>query len=135
MKQSIEKLDIWSLLNKVNQCQEIEWDENIEKLYDSFLINKAFSQHPDTILYSNDMNIHFDIPKKIQYLYYINSIRPKKRYSKWAKKDKASERQQKIDLIKEYFKYNDRKALNVLSILSEDDFIMIQKKLETGGIK
>lgn len=135
MKLKQEKpIDIWSVVNSINSAKLLEW-EQIEAVYDPFIINKALSQFPDTVIHANDMNLCYDIPKRNQYFYLINIVRPKKRYTKWAKKSINIEKDEKIELIKTYFRYNEKKAKEVYAILMDRDFIMIKEKLETGGIE
>jgi hypothetical protein len=61
----------------------------------------------------------------------INSIRPKKRFSKWAKRQDSDD----FEAVKEYFKYNNTKTEQALTLLSPDDIKTIKKKLNTGGTK
>jgi len=115
--------------NKTNMMKGTDNDELAEKMYQPYLTNKAFSQYVDTILYANEMNIRHNIDNKLQYDYFLNSIRAQKRFSKWAKKNESDD----IDVIKEYFKYSYSKAYQALSILSTEDLNIIRKKLEKGG--
>ena len=115
--------------NKTNMMKGTDNDELAEKMYQPYLTNKAFSQYVDTILYANEMNIRHTIDNKLQYDYFLNSIRAQKRFSKWAKKNESDD----IDVIKEYFKYSYSKAYQALSILSTEDLNIIRKKLEKGG--
>lgn len=115
--------------NKTNMMKGTDNDELAEKTYQPYLTNKAFSQYVDTILYANEMNIRHNIDNKLQYDYFLNSIRAQKRFSKWAKKNESDD----IDVIKEYFKYSYSKAYQALSILSTEDLNIIRKKLEKGG--
>ena len=55
----------------------------------------------------------------------LNSISKKKRFSKWHKKDAETE---SIRLVKEYFGYSDEKAVEALSVLSEDQLVMIKER-------
>lgn len=114
---------------KNNMMKDTDNDELAESLYQPYLTNKAFSQYVDTILYANEMNIRHDIDNKLQYDYFLNSIRAQKRFTKWAKKDESDD----VDIIKEYFKYSYAKAYQALSILSTEDVKLIRKKLEKGG--
>jgi hypothetical protein len=95
-----------------------------------FLINRSLSMSPDTVMYSNDMNYHYDLDSIIQYDYFINSLRKKKRYNKWAKAGKTSSN---IDIIKRYYNYNEQRALEVLSLLSDEHFDFIKSKMDKGG--
>jgi hypothetical protein len=101
-----------------------------EYLKNRFLINRSLSMSPDTVMYANDMNEHYDLDGMLQYDYFINSIRKKKRYNKWAKANKTSS---KIDIIKEYYNYNEQRAVEVLPLLSDDHFDFIKAKMDKGG--
>ena len=68
---------------KKNMMRDSENDELSEKGYEPWLTNTALSYFPDTILYANEMNTYHQLEKRPQYEYLINTIRPKKRWSKW----------------------------------------------------
>lgn len=125
-----KKFDVFTFINDISKGKKGLFSEETEDKYDAYIVNKAFSLTPDTILYANDMNLHYNLPKLLQHDYLINSIRPRSRYEKWPKREKSSE----LDAIKEYYKYNDAKARSALSILSKGQIAIIQEKLEKGGI-
>lgn len=126
---------MWSFVKSISQTKKkIELTEETTKAYDAYNINKAFSLYPDTILYANEMNMNYHLPKNLQYDYLINSIRSKNRYAEWVKKEKKSQFNTDIDAIKEYYKYSDSKARTALSILSKQQIAIIKEKLEKGGI-
>jgi len=102
-----------------------------EKDYNSYLINKGLSYFIDTILFANEMNSHHHLDAKLQNDYLINNIRPKKRFAKWVKKLSEDD----LELVKLYYGYNDEKARQALSILSDDQLALIKKKQEKGGTK
>ena len=77
------------------------------------------------------MNLNHHIDKDMQYSFYLNSLRKKRRFSPWQKKDKVEH----LDLIKKYFKYNDDKARDALRILTNDQIELIKSKLNTGGMR
>lgn len=113
-------------LNLIRQGEMSEIDYTKSK----FLINKSLSMSYDTIMYANDMNIHYDVDSLLQYDFLINSIRKKKRYNKWAK---AQESSSEIDNIKKYYNYNEQRAVEVLPLLSTKQLSFIKSKLFTGG--
>ena len=45
------------------------------------------------------------------------------------------EQPESIDLVKEFYKYNDKRAQEALSLLSEDQLVVIEKKLAKGGVR
>lgn len=100
-----------------------------EKSYTAFIVNKALSQFPDTVLYANEMNCNHHLDNKLQYHYLLNSIRPKKRFAKWAKKQDSDT----LEIVKRFYDYNNHKAEQALSILSPQQLEIIRTKLSEGG--
>ena len=102
----------------------------IEEAYNPFIINKTLSYFPDTIMQSNTMNQFFDLDKKLQYEFLLNSIRKKKRFSKWIK----SNIEENVGTVKQYYKVGDEKAVEILSLLNDEQMSTIKKELSEGGI-
>lgn len=115
--------------NKQDLMTGTENDELAEAAYVPFLTNRSLSNFPDTILYANEMNMNHHLDNKLQFHYLINTIRPKKRFSKWAKRQDS----ESFAIVKEYFKYNNTKTEQALAILSPDQIKIIKKRLNTGG--
>lgn len=102
-----------------------------ENDYIPFVVNKALSFHYDCILYANEMNKLPNLDKLLQYQFLINSTRGYKRpFQKWHKKEKLED----VDAIKEYYKYSNEKAREVLSILSNVQIDEIKKQIRKGGL-
>ena len=106
-------------------------DEESEKGYAPFLINRSLSYHKDCIAYANEMNSRHHLDKKLQYDFFINTVRTRKRYSPWIKQEKLKD----LEVVKSYYGYSNEKAKQALRILSEDQINFIKSKLETGGRK
>lgn len=103
-----------------------------ENEYPAWIINKALSFHYDTVLYANLMNMNSHIDNKLQYDFLRSIIRKKKRpFQKWHKFKITDD----INLIKEYFNYSTSKAIEVRSLLSDDDMEKISRTLDKGGTK
>ena len=116
--------------NKKNLLIGTENDEVAEKDYPAFLVNKGMSYFPDTILYANEVNRLSHLDNLLQYSYLLNSIRPVKRFAKWAKKSDSVD----LDAIKEYYGYSNEKAYQALGLLSKDQLNSIKEQLEKGGV-
>ena len=99
-----------------------------EKDYPSFLVNKGLSLYADTILYANEINRRPWIDNKLAYDFYLNSIRPRKRYSNWFKKTKDED----LELLKVYYKCSESKALEYLKVLSETQLEKLRERLIKG---
>ena len=117
-------------LNSINLTkQDIMIDDDCEKAYNSFMVNRGLSYFPDTIIIANEMNRHHQADNKLQYQFLINMIRKRKRFSKWAKAQKESD----IDAVKEYYGYSNEKARQALTLLSPDQITIIKNKVSKGG--
>lgn len=104
-------------------------DPGWEKNYPPFIINKCMAQHIDTLMYANEMNINPNLDKQLQFEFYINTVRPKKRFAPWGKKERVDD----LEIVKKYYKYSNQKALDALRILTSDQLEFIRSKLNTGG--
>ena len=104
-------------------------DDWVEKKYQPYIINRCLSYFPDTIIQANQMNRYSDLDKKMQFDYLLNSLRKRKRFSKWAKDEQSED----FEIVKEYFGYNNRKTKEVMDLLSENDIKSIKEHLFTGG--
>ena len=118
-------------LNSINHTKKnlIDEDPSIEKEYSSYIINRCCSGHLDAIMFANEMNMYSFLPKKLQYDFLLNTLRPKKRFSPWLRKDTIKD----LDLVKRYYGYSNEKAQQALKILTKDQLNFIKSKFETGG--
>ena len=126
-----ERYPLKDYLNTINQTKQYLMDEDPgwEKNYPSFVINKCMSQHLDTIMIANEMNQYPGLDKKLQYDFFINIVRPRKRFSPWGKKQKVKD----LELVKEFYGYSTEKAMQAMRILSPDQLEIIRDKLNKGG--
>lgn len=115
--------------SKENLIAKSDNPELAEKVYEPFIVNRGLSFFADTILYANEMNRLALLDKEPQFAYLLNSIRPRKRYSKWLKQDKI----EKLDIVSEYFGYSKSKAKDIINILTDDQIKIIKEKLQKGG--
>lgn len=106
-------------------------DDITEREYNSFMINRGLSYFPDTVLAANEMNIHHQLDNKLQFDFLINIIRKRKRFSKWNKKNNNSD----VEVIKEYYGYNEENALQVLPLLTSEQLTVLHTKVVKGGRK
>ena len=111
--------------------QDIMTDDITEKAYNSFLINRSLSYFPDTVLAANEMNRNHHIDNRLQFDFFINIIRKRKRFSKWFKAEQISD----LETVKEYYGYSNEKARQVLTLLSTDQINELKTKVVKGGRK
>lgn len=103
-----------------------------DKDYKPFLVNRALSYHLDCITYANLMNMNHHLDERLQYQYFLNTIRPMKRkFQPWQKASAVKD----LELVKEYFSFSNEKAKEALRILTDEQITLIKEKLEKGGVK
>ena len=126
-------MELKDWLNSVNFNKEnlIKGNPDIVKQYPPFIVNKCLAGHIDCIMFANEMNKNHQLDKDMQYSFYLNSLRKKKRFSPWLRKDKIDD----LECVKNYYGYSTEKALQALRILSSEQIKFIKQRLETGGRK
>ena len=119
-------------LNSINFTKENLIEDPSEiKNYPPYIINRCLSGHLDCIMFANEMNKYSFLDKDMQYSFYLNTLRKKKRFSPWLRKEKVTD----LEIIKQYYGYSNEKASNALKILTPEQISYIKQRLETGGSK
>jgi hypothetical protein len=125
------ELKDWLNSINFNKTNLIEEDLSTIKDYAPYIINRCLSGNIDSILFANEMNKYSFLDKDMQYSFYLNTLRKKKRFSPWLRKDKVTD----LEIIKQYYGYSNEKASNALKILTPEQINFIKQRLETGGSK
>ena len=125
------KPELKDWLNSINlNKQDITVDDpQTIKKYAPFIINKCMSAHLDCVMFANEMNLNGHLAKDLQYQFYLNSIRKKKRFYPWLRKDKIKN----LDVVKSYYGYSNEKATQALKILTKEQLDYIKKRIDVGG--
>jgi len=128
----MSKKSPFDFLNSINYSkQNLIKEPQDEKEYVPFIVNRGLGYFQDTIMLANEMNVNCHIDNKMQYDFLKNTVRKRKRFSKWLKSDDDK----KIDLLIEYFGYSRSVAKSVFDLFSADDIKNIKKRLDKGGSK
>tara|TARA_B000000609_G_scaffold132069_1_gene106763 strand:- start:163 stop:540 length:378 start_codon:yes stop_codon:yes gene_type:complete len=118
--------------NAINYTKKnIMVDDITEKAYAPYMINRQLSYFPDTVLAANEMNKNHHIDNRLQFDFFINIIRRRKRFSKWFKPEQISD----LDVVKKYYGYSNEKARQVLALLSTEQINELKNKVAKGGRK
>ena len=121
-------------LNSINfdKTDLMKDDPLAEQKYPAFMVNRGLSYFPDTIMFANQMNGFAHLDSKLQYQFYLYGISKRRRFSKWAKKDPQSDI---LRAVMDYYKYSEERALEAISILSDEQITIIEEKMNKGGRK
>jgi hypothetical protein len=122
----------FDFLNAINDNkQDLMLDPDNEKKYVPFVVNRTLSYFSDTVHMANAMNQFHHLDNKLQFHFFLNIIRKRKRFSKWIKPTVESD----VEAVKEYYGYSNEKARQILPLLSSDQITIIRNKVSKGGRK
>ena len=104
-------------------------DEVEEKAYQPFLLNKSLSYHQDSIFLTNEMNVRHGVDNRLQYMFFLNTLRKRQRFSQWSKPYISK----KIDTVKQYYQISTREAKDYVNLLSDKQVRELKNRMKTGG--
>jgi hypothetical protein len=106
-------------------------DPQSEKDYVPFVVNKALSYELDCLMEANAMNSRHHLDKKLQFGYLRHIIRARKRpFHKWIKK----ETNENIACVKLLWECSERKALEILRVLTPEQLLEVKRVTDPGGV-
>jgi hypothetical protein len=119
-------------VNAINMSKKnIMVDDIAEKQYIPYMTNRSLSYFNDTVLIANEMNINHHLDNRLQFDFFINIVRKRKRFSKWFKPESQSD----VEVVKTYYGYSNEKARQVLPLLTKEQLEVLKKKVDKGGRK
>lgn len=101
-----------------------------DRSYAAFIINRGLSYFQDTILYANAMNERSHLPAKMQFDFLRHTIRPMKRFSKWAKRADDTEA---VSIIMTEYGYSSDKARDVINLFTDEAIREMKARQDQGG--
>ena len=125
------KYELKDWLNSVNINKDnlIEEDPEAISSYPPYIINRCLSGHLDTVLFANEMNKYSNIDKDMQYTFFLYTLRKRKRFSPWLKKEQIED----LDLVKKHYGYSNEKAKVAVTLLTKTQLETIRNKHDMGG--
>ena len=114
----------FDIAKHLNTKAHIDVEEALSE-YGPWMINVVLSNHQQTVLFSNEMNKHYDLSKEQQYMFYFHGIPKGSRFSKWNKKESEFSTTD-IEIVCELFDINKKMAEKYLSMMSDDQLNIIR---------
>ena len=127
------KHDLKDWLNSINYNKDNLIQDHPEtiKSYTPFIVNKCVSGHLETVLFANEMNVNHHIDKDMQYSFFLYTLRKRKRFSPWLKKEQVDD----LDLVKKHYGYSNEKAKIAVALLTKTQIEKIRNKHDMGGLR
>ena len=125
------KYELKDWLNSINFNKDNLIAEDPEAIgsYPPYIVNRCLSGHLDTVLFANEMNKYSNIDKDMQYSFFLYTLRKRKRFSPWLKKEQMDD----LDLVKKHYGYSNEKAKVAVSLLTKTQLELIRNKHDRGG--
>lgn len=114
---------------KKDLIRDSDQPEYAEKQYNAYMVNRGLSFFEDSILHANEMNMRPHLFNDAQFRYYLGSLRPRDRFSKWHK----AEKNEALDIIQHEYQCNRKLAKTYAKILSAEDIQQMKEKMVKGG--
>jgi len=126
-------MELKNWLNSINFTKSnlLDDDPTVIKSYPPYIINRCLSGSVDSILFSNEMNMNAHLDKDMQYSFFLYTLRKRKRYSPWLKKEQVDD----LDLVKKHYGYSNEKAKVALSLLTKPQIESLRQTHDMGGRK
>ena len=118
-------------LNSINFTKRnlLDEDDTAVSSYPAYIVNRCLSGSVDSILFANEMNMNAHLDKDMQYTFLLNTLRKRKRFSPWLKKEQIED----LDLVKKHYGYSNEKAKVALTLLTKSQIESLRQKHDMGG--
>lgn len=122
---------IWDYVNAITLTKDINLADNpvIDAVYEPFVVNRALSYFNECVLAANMMNERPWLPKRLQFLFLLGVLRPRKRFSKWYKYKISDEAR----VTAEYYGCSLRHAAPLTSLHTAEQLAHMRTRLFKGG--
>lgn len=119
--------------SKANPIRTSVMPDAEEKAYPRWPIQKIMAHHADAILWVNELNCRgmpsHGISNRQHFEFLLHSLDARKRFAPYIKPEKNAT----IELIKNINRFSDRKAREVVDLLSARDLELYQESMNEGG--
>lgn len=127
--------DLGALLQSINKTKQnimrgTEVEPQVITGYPAFLIRRLLSYHQDAAMIVNELNQLPHLDNQMQYEFLLHMLPKRNRFSKTHKAPNV----ERLQLVKQYYKYSDAKAFETLDLHTEEDFVQMQAHLSEGGV-
>jgi hypothetical protein len=128
---NVEEISLWDYIGMITTSKKIpEFDENFERVYSPFVVNRFFSNLGDysTVL-ANQINKTPGLGKREHFIFLHSVVRKGKTRGKWEKRKKD----EKLEILSEVYKCSVEKAKAFADLITEKQMESIQEVLYKGG--
>jgi hypothetical protein len=118
-------------INNISQSKSSIWDDDSDREYSAFMVNRGLSQYADTIMFAQIMNTYGSyVSNRAQYDFYRYGItNKKKRFAKWSK---AKKHEDLLEYASHFGLSTDLFEKN-LELMTDEQISEMKSMFEKGG--
>jgi hypothetical protein len=122
-----KRLSPFDFVRSINEKTEnlMRVQPETEKDYLPFMVNRSLSFSQDAVLPANAMNINWFLDKRMQYDFLYGSVRRRKRFDKWQKREIEDE--SLVKSVMELYSIGQRRAIEYISMMTPNQREEIRK--------
>jgi hypothetical protein len=105
------------ILNSINTGKEPVISRDNEREYVPYIVARCFSNFPDTLFHANELNSRGVTDKKMHYDYLFHSLRKRKRFSPWQKREESKA----VEAVAWFYVISSHRAREYITILEDGD--------------
>jgi len=121
-------MKLGDILNSINTGKEPLISRENEREYLPYIVARCFSNFPDTLFHANELNARGVTDKKMHYDYLFHSLRKRKRFSPWQKREESKA----VEAVAWFYGTSRHKAREYLHILTPEDSGKILEEYENA---
>jgi hypothetical protein len=122
-----KRLSPFDFVRSINEKTEnlMRVQPETEKDYLPFMVNRSLSFSQDAVLPANAMNTNWFLDKRMQYDFLYGSVRRRKRFDKWQKREIEDE--SLVKSVMELYSIGQRRAIEYISMMTPNQREEIRK--------
>ena len=117
-------MKLGDILNSINTGKEPVISRENEREYVPYIVARCFSNFPDTLFHANELNSRGVTDKKMHYDYLFHSLRKRKRFSPWQKREESKA----VEAVAWFYAISSHRAREYITILEDVDIEKISQE-------
>lgn len=122
--------NVFHIISSAVDRKFIPREEEYDKI-PPYLFLRYFANDPVGLVLVSELNVRSNIPKKWEYWFMRHMMPKSTRYIRYNKKDKFDD-EEFLNNLCDYYKCNDRQALEYLKMLPDDEVAKIREMYKSG---
>ena len=117
---------VFDFIKSINKKGELKVEPDNKGNYNKYIVNKNFSLYPDSIFFSNEMNMYNTVTEEMHFDFYYHSLEARNRWTPWPKKMLNED----LTMVQKYYKVGSKDAACILENMDEAELKLLKKQYD-----